>query len=614
MVNFYRRFIPSMASIIAPLTELTKPSVEFHWGKTEEMAFSASKSALASAALLSHPVDEAELSLAVDASSSHVGGVLQQDVKGKLQALAFFSRKLSASEVMYSAFDRELLALFASIRHFRFLLEARRFFVTTDHKPLIYALRRKSPPWTARQQRQLAYISEFTVDIRHVPGASNVVADCLSRPPEIAAVNHSPLTTFVPDSVDFSAIASAQKSCPDVKLLKGKEDLKIVPFNVTSGLLWCDVSTGLPRPLLPSAFRRDIFNVLHNLAHPGIRTSRRLICSRFLWPGMNKDVNAWARLCVQCQKSKVQCHVKPPPQQFVKPTRRFDHVHVDIVGPLPVSGGFSHVLTCVDRFSRWPEVLPLVDTKTETCVRAFVGGWIARFGVPSQITSDRGAQFASALWGGICQLMGVKQVWTTAFHPQSNGLVERFHRSLKASLRARLAGHDWISHLPWILLGLRAAPRDHSDVSAAEFLYGETLCLPGQFVDGFSPPSDDFLRRYRSLLAGITPPPFLHNSTPSAIVPSSLQTVPMVFVRKDGIVPTLAERYEGPYQVVARGKSAFRLQMGHRSDWVSIARLKPAVCDDFVPPAVPRRRGRPAVAVVPPPPRRPRGRPRKTAG
>lgn len=116
---------------------------------------------------------------------------------------------------------------------------------------------------------------------------------------------------------------------------------------------------------------------------------------------------------------------------------------MDLVGPLPPSDSFTHLLTVVDRFSRWPEAIPLSDTTTASCVQALVFHWIARFGIPSHISSDRGPQFTSQLWTSIAQLFGTQLHHTTAYHPQSNGLVERFHRHLKSALKARLTGPSW---------------------------------------------------------------------------------------------------------------------------------------------------------------------------
>jgi hypothetical protein len=187
-VNFYRRFIRGAAKILAPLTDALKGggkgSTAIGWDSQREEAFQAAKTALASAATLAHPSPSADLGLMVDASSTHVGASLQQRRGGGTwEPLGFFSRKLNTAQSKYSAIDRELWAVFSGIRFFRFMLEGRRFTVYTDHKPLTSALHRVSEPWTARQQRHLAYIAEYTSDLRHVAGLANVVADTLSRPP-----------------------------------------------------------------------------------------------------------------------------------------------------------------------------------------------------------------------------------------------------------------------------------------------------------------------------------------------------------------------------------------------------------------------------------------------
>lgn len=114
-------------------------------------------------------------------------------------------------------------------------------------------------------------------------------------------------------------------------------------------------------------------------------------------------------------------------------------MHVDLVGmSLAVSRGAAHLLTIVDRFTRWAKAIPLTDTSAEACAQAIVSHWIARFGVPSDITTDRGAQFTSSLWSGMAQLYGAKLHQTTAYHPESNSLIERFHRHLQLALKARL--------------------------------------------------------------------------------------------------------------------------------------------------------------------------------
>ena len=168
------------------------------------------------------------------------------------------------------------------------------------------------------------------------------------------------------------------------------------------------------------------------------------------------------------------------------PQRRFDHINVDLVGPLPSCQGFTYLFTIVDRFTRWPEAIPLTDISSLTCARALVSQWIARFGIPSEISSDRGTQFTSDLWGSVTKLLGVRHSKTTAYPPQANGLVERFHRHMKAALRTRLTGPNWIDELPWVLLGIRTAPKEDLGTSSAELVFGEPLTVPGDFIPASS--------------------------------------------------------------------------------------------------------------------------------
>ena len=138
--------------------------------------------------------------------------------------------------------------------------------------------------------------------------------------------------------------------------------------------------------------------------------------------------------------------------------RQFGSVHVNLVGPLPpYKAGLRYLLMVVDRYSRWPEALPLQDVMAVSCCRAFLRDWISRYGILDELITDRGAQFTGSSWMEFFTKMGVSMHKTTAYHPQSNDLVERMHRQLKAALKARLSDHDWIDKLPIVLLGLRSS-------------------------------------------------------------------------------------------------------------------------------------------------------------
>jgi len=195
--------------------------------------------------------------------------------------------------------------------------------------------------------------------------------------------------------------------------------------------------------------------------------------------------------------------------------------------------------------------------------------------VPAVITSDRGAQFASALWAALCSLLDIHHIPTTAFHPEGNGLVERFHR-MKDVLRAQAAHADWAAHLPWVMLSLRAAPCEDDGRSPAEALYGAQLVVPGQFLDGVEPPLEPFLRSLEAAADSFKPAPARHNipidSKPSAIS-EELLVARFVFVRRDDHLPPLTAAYDGPYRVLHCAPYVFELQLGSRVDSVSVHRL-----------------------------------------
>ncbi len=650
MINFYRRFLPKIAATLRPLTGLLRGNPKtLYWSAPAAEAFKAAKSALVRAVPLTHPAPDATLSLAVDASDSHVGGVLQQLENRAWRPLAFFSQKLTPTQVRYSTFDRELLAAYTAVRNFRFLLEGRRvpdpngsqtIGVGDDKSHAAVVRPTTAAPFLLGLLLDLSFLAPFTSDIRHTSGHSNIVADTLSRPPShskvsaavvlalptiakppvdlhannpsqvpvppavpITADEHSSGTIAAAVGVDFAALAAAQATCPDVLSMQNSPSLQVTIREHGGVQLLGDISTGTFRPLVPAAFRTVIIGFLHSIHHPGVRATARLVKSAFCWPRMGKDITAVARSCMDCQLGKVHRHIKLQPEHIAVPRRRFAHLHVDIVGPLPNSAGNTHIFTAIDRTTRWPEAVPLSSTSAANCAAALFSGWIQRFGLPAAITSDRGPQFTSALWSALCKLLKITHQPTAAYLPQSNGLVERFHRRLKDALRARAAGPDWCIHLPWVMLRIRMAWREGTDFSPAEAVFGAQPVLPGQFVAEEETPSPNFLRDMQGLVSGRTVLPTSHHTTPAPQhLPEELLLAKHVLVRKDGHVPPLAVAYNGPYLVLERSLRFFKLQVGNKVDTYSTLRLRPCKSPPDVEVAQPPRRGRPPAAAAAAPP------------
>ena len=354
-------------------------------------------------------------------------------------------------------------------------------------------------------------------------------------------------------------------------------------------------STGFPRILVPRELRRQVYEDLHNPTHPGAKATVRLAASRYIWPSMKKDIKMWAKTCLGCQRGKIQRHQKPPIEAIPIPQRRFTSIHVDLVGPLKESNGCRYMLTVIDRTTRFPLAVPIADITTETVWRALLVHWISIFGFPSTIISDRGAQFTSSTWKTLCIESGIDHQLTTAFHPQSNGMVERLHRRLKEALRSRGSADTWANDLPLVLLGLRVTPReDDMSMSPAERVFGSATSIPSSFPDLRQEESGSFPSRMQNALENLTPPP-TRPPPPSRPVfyDPKLQDCSHVFIRRDGHKKPLEPLYDGPYKVVSRGRRHFTVQLGDKTDTVTIERLKPVSSATSPTEAVPRRRGRP---------------------
>lgn len=205
-----------------------------------------------------------------------------------------------------------MLGLYLAIRQFHFLLKGRPITAFVDHKPLTFAMSKVSEPCSARQQRHLAYIMSYTW----------------------GSITPAWLQTRV-------LTQSLQTGTTGLKLID-------VSFEEAGVSLLCNISLGHPRPIVPRNWRQHVFDIFHGLSHPGAKASQQLLASKFVWPGLKKDVRNWSVSCIACQKAKVQRHVKAPLAHFEVPEHYFDLVNIDLVGPLPLSLGYAHLLTMVD--------------------------------------------------------------------------------------------------------------------------------------------------------------------------------------------------------------------------------------------------------------------------
>ena len=566
MVNYYHRFLPNLASIMSPLYDTLKGKPKkLLWTEILENAFQETKKCLAKATLLTYPQSKFPLTLTTDASDIAIGGVLEQTLPNGRQPIGFFSRKLTDAEQNYCTLDKELLALHRTIRHFHHLLDERIFIARTDHLPLVHAFVAKKEAWSPRVRRQLSEISEYQCTLEYIKGPDNVVADTFSR--YVAPLVHL--------GIDYAQIQNAQNNSLELENIQKKSNaLNWQIYKFGDYTIVCDISTSRPRPYLPSILRRQIFDAVHSFSHPSANSTTRLITNKYVWEGMRKDIKKWVRECHKCQISKISTHVESGIQPYDNVPIRFANIHMDIIGPLPPSDGYKYILTIIDRASRWTEVFPLRTQSANSCLK-YVLQWISRYGLPESIITDRGTNFTSDLWHDVITKIGVKLQHVTAYNPEANGIIERFHRTLKTALTASTIESDWSKKLPWVMLALHATPHAALNSSPAEAVFGKCLRLPSDILPtpdpGYSP------QEVSKITEGFMPPKQTYNAYTRQIrIPPDLLSCPFVYERIDSHRTPLSPNYTGPYPVLQRAKKAYLINKNSKEVWTSIDRLKPA--------------------------------------
>lgn len=397
-----------------------------------------------------------------------------------------------------------------------------------------------------------------------------MVADALSRVEAIESID--PIDSLI------HKLASLQEEDDELKdYINSPQALKLTKVTLPNSVkLYCDTSTRKPRPFVPAKMRKEIFYSLHNLSHPGIRATINLIKERFIWPFIEKNIKDWTRECESGQRAKITKYNRPSIGTFTEPDARFLHIHLDLVGPLPPSKGKTHVLTIIDRFSRWAEAIPLADTSASNIASLIVDNWVARFGCPEKITTDNGSNLTKGVFPLLYQLLGVDHRKTTPYHPASNAMIERFHRSMKDSLRAQ-SSNEWTESLPWFLLGYRASIKSDIGYSPAELLFGTQLRIPGEFFTScdLPPVTDGFITRLASFFHSLQPPRASRHGQHPTLIHRNLNDCTHVFIR-NFTATGLQPNYTGPYLVKERFQNYFTVQRNGAIQKVNIEHLKPA--------------------------------------
>ena len=451
LVNYYRRFLPDLATLLHPLNQLLEKNRPWKWTSHCQETFQKSKKLITSDVVLVHYDVNKPLILATDASAYGLGCVLSHQTPGGDRPIAFASRSLNAAEKNYSQIDKEALAIVWGVKKFHQYLYGRKFTLLTDHQPLTSILHpEKSIPTTtaARLQRYALVLAAHDYVIKYKKSSDHGNADGLSRLP----LAEKQMQMNWMDSADIFYISQMEMlpvTHTDIKRETYKEPtLAQVVNNMKNG--WPEtISEDLKpywirrhemslsqeclmwgiRVVIPTKLRASLLRDLH-LGHLGVVKMKSIARNLCWWPGLDKDIEKLTRKCEGCvQTMKMPQKAKLHPWEW--PTEPWTRIHVDYAGPFQN----KMFLVIVDAHSKWPEVIIVQSTTTHATIGA-LREVFARNGVPSVLVSDNGPQFTSEEFANFMRVNGIRHKKSAPYHPATNGQAERFVQTFKHALTA----------------------------------------------------------------------------------------------------------------------------------------------------------------------------------
>jgi len=500
--NFYRRFIFNYSDIVIPLTRLTRKDTPWNFDENCKKAFNTLKQAFTSAPILTHWVPDAQLVVETNASDYALAAILSIMTKdNEIHPIAFHSRTFSAPELNYDVHDKELLAIFEAFKMWRHYLEgsASAIDVVTDHKNLEYFSTTKI--LTRRQARWSEYLSQFNLVIRFRPGRLGTKPDALTRRWDVypkrgdnsyASVNsHNFRPVFTHEQIAASLRATILTT-PTLRAATildqnqlHSDILATLPsdFSISNHLshpegCWSKDDAGFlridDRMYVPDNANLHLrvlqYHHDHVLAgHLGQNKTLELIRRHYTWPNIRDDVQKFCKSCVTCMRSKPQRH-RPygSLQQLPIPECPWNSISMDFIEKLPSSSGFDTILVIVDRLSKQAIFIPTHDTITSAELAClFVTHVFSKHGVLSHITSDRGSEFVSHFFRSIGTTLDMRLHFTSRYHPEANGQVERTNQTLEQYLRVycNYQQDNWSELLPLAEFAYNNAPSSTTGVS-----------------------------------------------------------------------------------------------------------------------------------------------------
>jgi hypothetical protein len=509
LCSYYRKYIKKFSKIANPLINITKKDIGFKWEMEQEAAFEYLKQAIISAPVLAHFKEGRPIYITTDASLEGLGGILEQeDEQGKKHPIGYTSRKLKGGERNFSTTELEMAAVVFVINYFREYLLGREFIVYSDHSSLQYFKTMKNP--SSRITKSIFKLIEYDFIIKHKAGSANLAADSLSRFPlnltEVEKlstneeINIKILETEQSNDEFCRNILNALNDIGEQKFKK-KSRRYCVKNNILYYKQW-NKNVQLDLLVIPKSLINTVLKSYHESifsGHFGITKTIAKLKQKYHWDTMIKDTTNFINSCTSCQLLKTPIGkapglLQPIPIESGKPLQRLTF---DYLGPLPPSHGKKYLIVATCNATKMAFAKAVANATGAETIN-FLMDLITSYGVPKYFCSDRGTHFKNKEVEEVCKNLGITQIFSSAYHPQTNGMTELMNKLICNSLTHYVNKNqkDWVLYYKLVVFAYNTCPSSRLKVSPFFLLHGMEANLP---LDNKILPNNDNFNLIKSI-------------------------------------------------------------------------------------------------------------------
>lgn len=571
--NYYRKFIENFVNISKPLNQLSKKNCDFVWSDLEKIAFDTLKYKLMNPPILQFPNFNKSFIITTDASNFALGAILSQGEIGTDLPISYASRSLNKHEIRKPIIVKELLAIHWAIGHFRPYVFGTKFFVVTDHRPLVSLFTHKN--LSSKLTSIRLDLSDYDFEIIYKQGSLNTNADALSRikitsdtlralipkseTADVLAITRSKTKQLQakpkdkridsPEKIDHLCIWEVtsisevrnitklyfriQKGLEPIKfildnkslqvfvsenlvslnstletLIKTAKKMKITKlalgtkdelFKYTTPNELKNVYTKFefltdlqilifrnPIQITNEQVMHDLIEEFHNSphgGHSGVKRTTNKLKQKYVWKRMNKMVKKYVNQCHFCKINKQFRKTKEMLEITDTPSRTFEIMSIDTVGPKIMSDNFRYILTVQCDLSKYLIAVPIPTKEARSIAKALVDHVILIYGSFKILKSDLGTEFVNEIFVNICELLKIKHVKSTAYHHESLGSIERSHRVLNEYLLNFSDGYSWHDWVQYFTFSYNTTPHVETGFTPFELVFGRLVTLPSDIFE-----------------------------------------------------------------------------------------------------------------------------------